>query len=412
MAKIIVAHPGRQHSYRLATALKKSGDLYCYITTIYCKGKRSLLTQVASRILKGDSKKRLLKRHCGGFEDKYVLQFCELRGFIETWLVRHNRKLYSKFVSKTGRKFGKKVAKYAIKNKVDAVVCYNSNATECFKILKKYAPNIIRILDVSTGTVPYRKKLYEKEILLSKDNSLKDENPAFWNKKWVSDRQKEIDLSDYFLVASNFVKKSLVFCGAEESKIKVIPYGANVSSDIIKTEIHDPLNFLFVGQANYNKGLSYLLKATSELQGCSLTVVGGYDENAEYIKPYLNNPKITFVGCVIFDKVKYYYENSDVFVMDSFSEGMAQVGIEAMSCGLPIICSENSGVNDIVIEGETGFVIPCGDLDSLKEKMQWFIDNKEKICYMGQKAKEKAKDYTWENYEKKTSSAIDEILGE
>ena len=410
MAKIVVAHPGRQHSYRLATSLKKSDDLFCYITTVYNKKKPSLLTMVASMILKGDGKKRLRYRSCKELEDNDVIQFCESRGFVETLLARHNKKLYAKYRQKTADKFGKKVAKFAIKNKVDAVICYDTNATACFEVLKKYAPNIVRILDCSAAAAPYVRFLYEKELLLSKDNSLKNENLRFWNKNSIVDGQKEIDISNYFLVASNFVKRSLIYSGVDDTKIKIIPYGANIYSDIIKKIEHKCLKFLFVGNVNYNKGVPYLLKAVSELRDCSLTVVGAYDKNAEYIKSYLDDPKITFVGCVTFDKVKYYYENADVFVIDSFAEGMAQVGIEAMACGLPIICSENSGVNDIVTDGISGFVIPCGDLEALKEKMQWFINNKNKVLQMGESARTTAENYTWGEYEKKVSVAVRDIM--
>ena len=392
-AKIIVAHPGKQHSYRMATAIKKSGCLFRYITTIYNKEKKSFLMYLANKLLRNDNKKRALNRQCKYLEDDDVLQFCEFRGFVETFLARYNRNLYAKYKQKTADKFGK-------------------NATACFEILKKYAPNIVRILDCSAASAPFVKYLYEKELFLSKNNSLKNENLVFWSKKTIEDRQEEINLSNYFFVASNFVKRSLIYSGTDESKIKIIPYGANVHSYSVKKSVHKPLKFIFVGNVNYNKGVPYLLRAISELQDCTLTIVGTYDKNAEYIKPYIDNPNINFVGSVIFDKVRYYYENADVFVIDSFAEGMAQVGIEAMACGLPIICSENSGVNDIVIDGVTGFVIPCGDLDALKDKMQWFINNTDQIERMGHLAKETAKDYTWENYEKKISLAIDKILGE
>lgn len=63
-----------------------------------------------------------------------------------------------------------------------------------------------------------------------------------------------------------------------------------------------------------------MLSAISELQDCALTIVGTYDKNAEYIKSYIDNPSINFVCPVIFDKVKYYYENADIFVIDSFAE--------------------------------------------------------------------------------------------
>ena len=104
--------------------------------------------------------------------------------------------------------------------------------------------------------------------------------------------------------------------------------------------------------------------------------------------------------------MKEIYEKADVFIIDSFSEGMAQVGIEAMACGLPIICSTNSGVNDLVTDYNNGFVIKPGDEEILREKMQWFIDNKNQIIKMGNQAREIAKNYTWFSYERNIISAI------
>jgi glycosyltransferase involved in cell wall biosynthesis len=101
-----------------------------------------------------------------------------------------------------------------------------------------------------------------------------------------------------------------------------------------------------------------------------------------------------------------------VFVIPSFAEGMAQVGIEAMACALPIICTFNSGLDDLVEDGVNGFIIPSGDLQALKEKIQWFIDNRNRIGEMGNKARNSAKSYTWENYEKNVVKAISEMVND
>ena len=100
------------------------------------------------------------------------------------------------------------------------------------------------------------------------------------------------------------------------------------------------------------------------------------------------------------------YEGSHVFILPSFAEGMAQVGIEAMACGLPIICTYNSGVADLVTNGVNGFIIPVGDKDALIEKMQWFIDNPDKIKTLGEAASNIGKKYSWDRY----SQEIVEVL--
>lgn len=89
---------------------------------------------------------------------------------------------------------------------------------------------------------------------------------------------------------------------------------------------------------------------------------------------------------------------------------MAQVGIEAMACGLPIICTFNSGVSDLVEEGKSGFIIPCGDKEALKSRMTWFVENKLNIHEMGEYARSKAIRYTWEHYEDNVVIAINQIL--
>ena len=106
------------------------------------------------------------------------------------------------------------------------------------------------------------------------------------------------------------------------------------------------------------------------------------------------------------------YEKAGVFVIDSFAEGMAQVGIEAMACGLPIICSFNSGLSEAVRDGESGYVIPCGDVPALRDKLQWFIDHPERIRAMGNAARETAQDYTWERYEENAAKIISSIIAD
>lgn len=412
--KIIVAHPGRQHSFRLATALKKNGMLSCYVTTIYNK-KSSWLMRLVKLFLSKDNLKRANNRKNSFLEDTDVIQYFEFRGMVEALLARIDKshRVYRFMQRHDSDRFGIKVAKLAIKENADAVVMYDSNATAGFRYLKNKAPHIVRILDVSIAPRPYMKEIYQKEIQNSGNNDLKKENEYLWQPKHLFRNQSEIDDADYFLAASQFVKEGLIHCGAKEEQIKLIPYGANVISNIEKKNCKENVKckFLFVGQVNYRKGITYLLDVISEMEDTAeLTVVGAYNPDDWFVKKYKEATNIHFTSLVTFDKMQKIYEQSDVFVIPSFAEGMAQVGIEAMACGLPIICTFNSGVSDLVEEGKSGFIIPCGDKEALKSRMIWFLENKPKIHEMGTYARDKARLYSWEHYEDNVVAVISQIL--
>ncbi len=110
------------------------------------------------------------------------------------------------------------------------------------------------------------------------------------------------------------------------------------------------------------------------------------------------------------DSVVEFYKKADVFVFPSLGEGMAQVGIEAMCCGLPVICSENSGFNDLFTDGKEGFIIPASDREKLTNCMQFFIEHPKEIEKMGREASKTIVKYTWEAYHEKVSEAVCDIV--
>lgn len=408
--RIIIAHPGRQHSYRLASALKKSGDLLFYCTTIYDKN-TSILMKIIKKFLSKDNLKRANKRRNLDLNDNEVIQIGELGGLLETLLVRLDKThiIYEKVRNFNADRFGIKVAKLAIEHNADMVIMYDSNATKAFEFLKKNAPQIKRILDVSIAVRPYLKDIYTKEMEKSHNNDLYLDNKSWWKERAIKKLYQEINDADYFLTASSFVDESLRFCNIQQKQILRVPYGANVSSSFIHgVNLNKPLDVLYVGQVTYRKGITYLLKAISEMdsKNIRITIVGAYNSSDWFVKKYINKENISFIGLVTPDKMEEIYAQSDVFVIASIAEGMAQVGIEAMACGLPVICSHNSGIDDIVENEKSGFIIPCCDVESLKEKLQFFIDNREKTVEMGERGRIISKEYTWEKYERNVVATL------
>ena len=82
-----------------------------------------------------------------------------------------------------------------------------------------------------------------------------------------------------------------------------------------------------------------------------------------------------------------------------------------MACGLPVISSENSGGEDIINEGEDGFILKIRDKDRLKEKLLLLYENKNLLALMSKKAELKAHThFSWENYGNKVANFYLDIL--
>lgn len=64
-------------------------------------------------------------------------------------------------------------------------------------------------------------------------------------------------------------------------------------------------------------------------------------------------------------------------------EGCSNSIMEYMACGLPVVCSDSGGNRELVIEGETGFLVPAGDFAALAERLQWLHDNGDRAAAMG-----------------------------
>lgn len=416
--KVLVIHPAQQHSYRLAAAIYKKGWLYKYITTVYRK--KISFTSLFSLFLTGNARKKAQGRVCREISQKDVVQFCEIEGLFKllTIHIAKLRPLYKKIKYHSTDRFAKKVAKYAVRHQVDAVVSYDDYSARLFELLKKKAPQILRIMDVSAANILYMKKIYEKdmEIQPAFAERLLKEREIVWNQDTRIRTKREQENTDLFFVPSDFVARTLAYSGIERERIKICPYGVDTDMFPLKKyrrceEFQEgrALHFIYVGGAKELKGISYLLNAIMHFpkETAKLTIVGSYNEKDADLQPYID--RICFTGIVLHEEIPLLLQEADVFVFPSLGEGFALSILEAASCGLPLIVSENSGVNDAITEGREGFVIPVQSTEKLVEKMQWFIEHPEKIEQMGRAARNLALHYTWDSYNRRISDIFDEI---
>ena len=102
--------------------------------------------------------------------------------------------------------------------------------------------------------------------------------------------------------------------------------------------------------------------------------------------------------------VIYQYLTADIFVLPTLAEGMAIAHLEAMACGLPIITTPNCG--SVVSNSKEGFIVPIRDSLLLASKIEEIVENRCLRNEMSIKSKNKAMQYTWQNYNQNLLSAL------
>ena len=403
--KVLVAHPGRQHSFRVATALQHYGLLDKYVTTVYDKDS-SLLMKITKRFLHGDELKRAEKRKCPDVEDDSVIQFCELGGLFFLLLLRIDKKqrLTRKYCNYLSTRFQKKLARYIIKHQIKYVISYDTNSTVLFDILKEKEPDTIRIIDDAHPCRNYLFKVYNDK-LESSGPFIETYKACGYllNRKIADFFGEEARKADIHIVASTFSKQAAMHNGIPDDHIIVAPYGVdNKAFHPWEKDYRHGLKVLFVGEINQRKGIYQILEAAKELQphGVEFNLIGtGMELAPELFKPY--EPYVHFWGRVPFEKLQEMYGTSHVFIFPSMGEGFGLVIPEALSSGLPVIASKNCSGPDLIQDGFNGFVIDAGSTEQLVERIRWFNDHMDQLPLMEKNAIQSVHDMTWEAYEEK-----------
>lgn len=151
---------------------------------------------------------------------------------------------------------------------------------------------------------------------------------------------------------------------------------------------------LYVGRLSPEKGLSVLLKAMSKccLVGIDplLVLVGsGPLEDTLRREAADLGVRVDFAGFHQKRILVNYYAAADVFVLPSVSEAWGLVVNEAMEFGLPVIISDRVGcANELIRDGENGYISPLGDVDALAARIIGLFRNNDLRRKMGELSKE------------------------
>ncbi|MEY2572750.1 MAG: hypothetical protein QOJ87_963 [Verrucomicrobiota bacterium] len=212
-------------------------------------------------------------------------------------------------------------------------------------------------------------------------------------------KTRELELAEIVICPSAFVLESLPEQMRAARKCVVAPFGSpppNMSRESRRTS--PTLRFLFAGALSQRKGLADLFAAMKLVRSpdAEFVVMGSAILPMQF---YRNQyPGFVYEPPRSHDAVLRLMASCDVLVLPSIVEGRALVQQEAMACGLPLVVTRNAGGEDLIVEGETGFLVPAGAPEVIAEKIEWFLQNRDKLAGMREAARAKAAKLTWAAY--------------
>jgi glycosyltransferase involved in cell wall biosynthesis len=220
----------------------------------------------------------------------------------------------------------------------------------------------------------------------------------------------ELDLAELVICPSAFVEESLP-ASAKGKKVVRVAFGSPATEDQPAASLRSgPLRVLFAGAMTQRKGLADVFAAFRVLntQQIELVVMGSLAQPLPWYQE-------RFAG-FIYEPPRPHAEflqlmrTCDLLVLPSIVEGRALVQQEAMSCGLPVIATRNAGADDLIVEGETGFIVPIRAPELIAQRITWCLENRGALAGMGIAAQTRARELTWRSYGQTIVAAVRELI--
>jgi starch synthase len=212
---------------------------------------------------------------------------------------------------------------------------------------------------------------------------------------------REFETCDHILVPSNVSRQSFAERGLEKKTIVVL---TGVDSNFFSPPppLEKPIfRVCFVGRVQMAKGVAYLLQAWKRLAlpNAELVLVGEVRPAARSVLHSYADSTVRFAGILPPPEVAKIYAGSDLLAFPSVSEGLAEVVLEAMATGLPVVATDLSGANDCLENGKEGIIVPARDVEAMADAILWCYQHRDESRAMGKAARARIeREFTLENY--------------
>lgn len=282
---------------------------------------------------------------------------------------------------------------------VDVIHCFSGVAEEVYQ--QTLNSHVIKSVARGSSHINTQHQLLLEE---EKRAGVPIEKPS----KWIIDREeREYQLCDLVFVLSTFAYTSFLQNNLPINKLAILPLGVQIDKFRLDNKIieercqrillNQPLKILMVGTFSYRKGAIDLVKIAELGTECfQFKFVGSVtpeasnlaQKNSTYIEFIPKQPE--------FELVKFYAE-ADIFIFTTIEDGYAVVLSQAQAAGLPILTTTNCSGPDIIVEGETGWILPVRSPISFVERLNWCHEHRQELAQMVRRTHQDFQPRDWTN---------------
>jgi glycosyltransferase involved in cell wall biosynthesis len=234
---------------------------------------------------------------------------------------------------------------------------------------------------------------------------------------WLAERPSAAaDRGVPFQVISESTAADLVTRGIPGAAIRVIHPGIDTAAYTpAPGERAERPRFAYLGRLKRYKGVDLVIRAFARL-GCptaSLDIAGTGDHGPalERLTRSLDlGDRVRFLGFISEDEKRALLRRAWSLVFASPKEGWGITNLEAAASGTPVVASDSPGLRESVRDGETGFLVPHGDVPAMAAAMRRLAQSPALVGEFGAAARRFAEGFTWERAARQTEDLLVDVV--
>ena len=266
---------------------------------------------------------------------------------------------------------------------------------------------------------------------------------GYFLSRWIEDRA--YNTADGIIAVSKQMKDDVIEAyGVAPEKVTVIHNGIDpefykptFDTDLLAQYNIDPaIPFvLFVGRITRQKGISQLIAAAKHFnKNCQIVLCAGAPDTKEIeleTEALIADLKKERDGVILIsemlprEKIKVLYSHARVFACPSLYEPFGIINLEAMACETPVVGSHVGGIPEIIVEGESGYLVPLESVSrtdfnplnpeafqkAFAAKINILLDDEALATQMGKAGRKRVLDiFSWESIAKTTFDSYQKVI--